>query len=157
MVTVGGQMPFDRLIRTVDALAQKKSDMAFFAQIGHGGWRPQHMEWAEMLNPIDLRAKFQASTLIVAHAGMGTILTALDMGKKIVVLPRRGDLHETRNDHQIATAARLSKIGLIPYASNETELIEMISDPDSIISNQSESCFASPDFIESIRTFILSV
>lgn len=45
--------------------------------------------------------------VIVAHAGMGSILTALSMGKPIIVMPRRAIWQEHRNDHQMASAGKL--------------------------------------------------
>jgi len=53
---------------------------------------------------------------------MGTIITALELDKPILVMPRRGDLGETRNDHQLATARRLHALGLIEVALDEAEL-----------------------------------
>ena len=47
-----------------------------------------------------------AAAAIVAHAGMGTILTALETGKRLLVMPRRAALGEHRNDHQLATVSR---------------------------------------------------
>ena len=44
---------------------------------------------------------------MLAHAGMGSILTALEFNKPLVVMPRRGHLAETRNDHQFDTAQQL--------------------------------------------------
>ena len=43
-------------------------------------------------------------------------------GAPIVVMPRRGALRETRNDHQIATAVALSAQGRVSVAMDETEL-----------------------------------
>ncbi len=58
----------------------------------------------------------QAATAIVAHAGMGTILTALEMGKPLLVMPRRAALGEHRNDHQLATASRFAELGRVKVA-----------------------------------------
>jgi UDP-N-acetylglucosamine transferase subunit ALG13 len=55
---------------------------------------------------------------------MGTILTALELGKPILVVPRLGDLNETRNDHQVATAKRLAEDDLILAAYSEAEFAE---------------------------------
>src|SRR6185503_3524674 len=42
--------------------------------------------------------------LVVAHAGMGSVITAGEHGKPIVLLPRRAGLGEHTNDHQVDTA-----------------------------------------------------
>ena len=53
---------------------------------------------------------------------MGTILTALELGTPIVVMPRRAALGEHRNDHQLATARRFAEQGSIGVAFDEAEL-----------------------------------
>ena len=62
-----------------------------------------------------------AADAVVAHAGIGTILGALELGKPTVVMPRRAALGEHRNDHQLATARRFSGPG-IAVALDEHEL-----------------------------------
>ena len=55
--------------------------------------------------------------LVVAHAGMGTVLTALEHGKPMILMPRRAQLKETRNDHQVATLQWLQgRAGIYPAA-----------------------------------------
>lgn len=46
----------------------------------------------------------QHASVIVSHAGMGSILTALRYRRPIIIMPRKADLGEHRNDHQLATA-----------------------------------------------------
>lgn len=125
-LTVGAQMPFDRLVRAVDAWAARGGNGGVFAQIGRGGYRPAHVRYVEFLAPRAFRGAFTAATAIVAHAGMGTIINALELGKPILVMPRRGDLAETRNDHQLATAERFRELGLVEVAQDERELADRL-------------------------------
>ncbi len=120
-VTVGAQMPFDRLIQWVDdwASTHERSDIA--AQIGPSDFEPQTVEVLPFLDPQAFRRQMEEATAVVAHAGMGTIITALELGKPILVVPRLGKLDETRNDHQVATAKRLAEDGLVLAAYDEAE------------------------------------
>ncbi len=120
-VTVGAQMPFDRLIGWVDdwATAHQREDIA--AQIGPSELKPRTLEVLPFLDPQAFRRKMEEASGIVAHAGMGTIITALELGKPILVVPRLGRLDETRNDHQVATAKRLAEEGLVLAAYDEAE------------------------------------
>jgi UDP-N-acetylglucosamine transferase subunit ALG13 len=52
----------------------------------------------------EFQARARNSSAIVSHAGIGSVLTAMEHGKPLVVMPRRADLREHRNDHQLATA-----------------------------------------------------
>ena len=102
-VTVGGELPFDRLIRAMDAFAAAHPAEEVFAQIGSGGFLPAHMRWTRRLGRADYAAAVAAAGLMVAHAGMGSLLTAGEHGKPVVLLPRRARLGEHRNDHQLDT------------------------------------------------------
>ncbi len=121
-LTVGAQMPFDRLVRAVDAWAARGGNGGVFAQIGRGGYRPAHLRYVELLDPRAFRAALAGATAVISHAGMGTIINALELGKPILVMPRRGDLAETRNDHQLATAQRFRELTLVEVALDEAEL-----------------------------------
>ena len=120
-VTVGTQLPFDRLVRSVDDWASSGKHEVF-AQIGPSPYRPKHMAWARFVEADECRRRFESASVIVAHAGMGSLITALELGKPIVVMPRRADLGEHRNDHQLATARRLVTQERAVVAFSEEEL-----------------------------------
>lgn len=126
-VTVGAQMAFDRLVRAVDGWAGVSGHRDVFGQIGPSSYRPLHFQHQRFLEPARFRAMYEKAALVVAHAGMGSIITALEMGKPILVMPRRGDLGETRNDHQIATARRFAELGAVHVAMDEDELCVQLS------------------------------
>lgn len=122
-VTVGGQLPFDRLVHTVDQWAMNEGREDVFAQIGDSSRTPSHIRWERFLSPTEFQAKARESDVMIAHAGMGSILTAIELGKPIVVMPRRAHLGEHRNDHQWATVNRLSKDVGIVVSADERELV----------------------------------
>jgi len=108
-VTVGTQLPFERLMRAVDAWAGAHPAQEVFAQVGASAHTPLHMAWARTLDPEPFRQKFTSASLVVSHAGMGNVLLALECEKPMIVMPRRFDLGEHRNDHQMATAQWLKE------------------------------------------------
>jgi len=59
---------------------------------------------------------------VIAHCGMGSILSALSLGKPILVMPRSAEQGEHRNDHQFATAQRFSDQPGVTVAWDEAEL-----------------------------------
>jgi UDP-N-acetylglucosamine transferase subunit ALG13 len=120
-VTVGTQTPFDRLVQAADAWAHARGRRDVFMQIGAGDCVPRHATWARFLEPTEFQERFRRATLLVAHAGTGSILQALQAGRPLLVLPRRAALGETRNDHQLATCAKFADRGLA-VAWTEQEL-----------------------------------
>ena len=121
-VTVGSQMPFDRLISAVDVWAALHPHVDVFAQTGVTRYQAKHIRTVEVLQPVDFRNHVDRCSVIVAHAGMGSVLTAMEAGKPLLILPRRGDLQETRNDHQVATAQWLEGRFGVHVAMTESEL-----------------------------------
>lgn len=153
-LTVGAQMPFDRLVRAVDEWVGRTGRDDVFAQIGETDLVPAHMAWSRLLTPSEFRQRMEAADLVVSHAGMGTILTALVHAKPILVLPRRGDLRETRNDHQVATARRLGGRGHVAVALDEAELAERLEDAHELRSSGQIRRWASEELLSTIRTFV---
>lgn len=131
LVTVGTQLPFDRLIKAVDSFAQELT-RPVLAQIGKGTYTPQNMKWIKNIEPADFDRVFRDSTVIVSHAGIGTVLTAKRFGKPIILVPRKAALGEHRNDHQLATVSQLVGRPGIYVAQNDEELKDyLLQDLDS--------------------------
>jgi UDP-N-acetylglucosamine transferase subunit ALG13 len=154
-VTVGAQIPFDRLIAAVDVWAADQSaHHRLFAQVGEHGFRPSHMEFAELLEPPEFKQRVLWADVLVAHAGMGSILTALQYGKPILVMPRQGRLMETRNDHQVATALRFREMGKVAVAMDEAEIPSKLDGLASLGRSEQISDRASDELLAAIRGFI---
>lgn len=147
-------MPFNRLVRTVDewALASDRQDI--FAQIGETDWEPEHIAWSRFLQPPEFTRRFAEAEVVVAHAGMGTILSALQWEKPIVVMPRRASLGEQRNEHQLATARHLSELGKINVAMDESELRNMLDHLGQLRPREKIGAYASDSLITALRDFI---
>ena len=105
-VTVGMQLPFDRLIRAMDEIALDLS-IPVIAQTGSGRFKPENMETHQSISPAEFDDLAKRASLIVSHAGIGTVLAARRLRKPLVLLPRQSRLGEHRNDHQLATANQL--------------------------------------------------
>jgi UDP-N-acetylglucosamine transferase subunit ALG13 len=156
-VTVGTQLPFDRLVGAVDRWAATRADRAVFAQAGPTGLRPVAIAWERFVSPAECRERMRAADAIVAHAGMGTILTALELGTPIVVMPRRAALGEHRNDHQLATARRFAEHGSIAVAFDEEELhtrLDALGPGGATGARRRIGRHAEGPLIQALRTFI---
>ena len=151
------------MIRAVDEwCAQQQSDFAVFGQIGSlpsDGFRPKHFEWVERLPPEEFNAKFSEATVIVSHAGMGSIISALQNGKQIVVMPRLSSLREHRNDHQLATVGKMATRPGVHVAKDESQLSDCLNQAIAAASDSSAPSiddFADDDFTSALRTYILT-
>jgi len=153
-VTVGTQGQFDRLIRAVDGWAGTHGRTDIFAQTGASTYRPDHIRAKPFIDPGEFRKRVESASLVIAHAGMGSIITALELGKHIIVMPRRANLGEHRNDHQIATAKRFAEQGRIIVAFDEQELVEKLDRLEIVSDAEPLDTQAASPLIGTIRTFI---
>jgi UDP-N-acetylglucosamine transferase subunit ALG13 len=155
-VTVGAQMPFDRLVHAVDGWARAHACKDVFAQIGPGARPPQYIRSEPFLAPDRFRQVVEEAELVIAHAGMGTILTALVLQKPVLVMPRREQLLETRNDHQVATAERLARMGYVTAARDERELVARLETSLPLPRPERIGAHASPELLRALDDFIRS-
>ena len=126
LVTVGMQLAFDRLIKAVDDIAPELG-MPVVAQTGKGVYKARNIRTIESIAPTDFDGLIRETRLIVAHAGIGTVLTAQKFSKPILLFPRRAALGEHRNDHQLATVAQLKGRPGVIVVEKESELREGIA------------------------------
>jgi UDP-N-acetylglucosamine transferase subunit ALG13 len=152
--TVGSQEPFDRLIRAIDEWAKSRGRSDVFAQIGNSTFRPRHIEFTKFLEPVEFNRVVREARIIVAHAGMGSIISALELGKPIVVMPRRGKLRETRNDHQVATAERFGSHGQVIVANDQHDFKEKLDYALTVPGKDPIALEATPRLISTIRGFL---
>ncbi len=121
-VTVGTMLPFDRLIVAMDRWCAGHPGVEVFAQVGASDVNPAHMQYAQMLSPIEYRKYCESADLLVSHVGMGTVLTAFELRKRLVGLPRRVELKEVTSMHQEAAARWLVGRPGVHIADQEGDL-----------------------------------
>lgn len=136
--TVGTQLPFPRLIDALEALAPSL-DEPIVAQVGASEGRWPHLDARATLAPAEFEATFRRARVVVAHAGIGTILSAKKMGKPLILLPRRHALGEHRNDHQLATARQVADLPGMHVAWQAEDLAALLHQADLTRANEAQS------------------
>ncbi len=154
-LTVGTQAPFDRLVCAVDEWAGQNPSSRILAQIGQTDYRPRHLEWHGTLDPGEFAKHFEAADQLVSHAGMGTIIDAMRLGKPLLVLPRLAEYQEHRNNHQVGTARRFLELGRI-HAVFDTGALSAALDRLLLAKPSPERihAYASGRLVDTIRRFI---
>lgn len=124
-LTVGSQVPFDRLVKAVDRPENKGR---IFAQIGASEYEPQHIEFRKFLEKDAFDTTLADAEAIISHAGMGTIIQAVSLGKPLLVLPRLSEFNEVVNDHQVVTARTFAEKGYLLAAYSEADVQHAITE-----------------------------
>ena len=112
VVTVGGNAHygFERLIRRLHAVLP--ADWEVLWQVGPSRVADLGIEAIVSLPATELRAAIAGADVVISHAGTGSILTALSLGKRPIVVPRRAAHGEHVDGHQDELAAYVAGAGL---------------------------------------------
>jgi UDP-N-acetylglucosamine transferase subunit ALG13 len=110
-VTVGNAtQPFDRLLQAVERLAREGGlPEPIVVQSGHN---PGFVSRVCVVHPFLKMEEFEehvaSATLVIGHAGAGTVVHALAAGRMPVLMPRRARYGEHVDDHQADFVRRLA-------------------------------------------------
>lgn len=116
LVTVGTErFPFPRALEALVADVPAAKDVLW--QTGHTNVAislpGHHRPW---WSARELRDAAERSDVVVTHAGVGSVLMALRAGRLPILIPRRADLGEHVDDHQVELARQLQDHGLAMVA-----------------------------------------
>ena len=111
VVTVGtNEARFDRLLHVFE---ESPTDEELLVQHGPSAIRPPGANCVDYLPYDELAEAICRARVVVTHAGVGSIMTALANGKRPVVVPRLRRFGEAVDDHQLQLGHRLHDAGLV--------------------------------------------
>ncbi len=136
-LTVGSAYPFDRLVKAVDDFIEQSIICEkVYAQIGKSGYTTRNMPSVPLLPIHNFNEHLQNADAVISHAGIGTILTCMELDKPLLVVPRRKRYSEIVADHQIDTARKYERSGLLLVAYEIEELPNKIEQLRTFRSNK---------------------
>jgi UDP-N-acetylglucosamine transferase subunit ALG13 len=111
VVTLGTiSYPFDRLVERLKEILP--ADVEVFWQLGDTRVAPPAGAVTAMAPDAELKAEMAEADVVIAHAGVGSALGALEEGRSPVLVPRRAAHGEHVDDHQEQIAGELERRGL---------------------------------------------
>jgi UDP-N-acetylglucosamine transferase subunit ALG13 len=152
-VTVGTQLPFDRLLKLIEESYDSINE-EILAQAGHSSIKANNFTINSTFSREEFESIFSKADIIISHAGMGTILTALKYNKKLIIFPRLSQYKEHRNDHQIATANYMKSLPNVLVARDEIELLDCIQQFKKIDMSVSPQTTNRKQFISNLSSYI---
>jgi len=102
---------FDRLIRQIDQL--KKEHILnddIYIQLGSCTYAPEYCRWDKWLSFDKMCDNIKNASMVIAHAGAGTTLLCLELGKTPIIVTRQKRHKEHLDDHQIPFAKMMEKL-----------------------------------------------
>ncbi|MGC4024847.1 MAG: glycosyltransferase [Mesorhizobium sp.] len=157
LLSVGTQFPFDRLVQAVDEWAFRAARTDVIGQIGPSTYKPKAMKCFGLVTPDEMRDLQAQADIMIAHAGMGSILTAMELGKPIIVFPRDHALGEHRNGHQLATADRFSDTPGVFVVRDVASLNERLERFDDLLAAQNRPRVELSRLASNLHSFISAI
>jgi UDP-N-acetylglucosamine transferase subunit ALG13 len=126
LVTVGNAtQPFSRLLAAVER-ALPILPRPVVVQCGHTPFNSSACRVEPFLSLEAFSKHIAASSLVIAHAGAGTIISTLAHGRMPIVIPRLIRYGEHVDDHQLEFASEMARLGKVVLVSDLAELEAVI-------------------------------
>lgn len=119
-----GNQPFDRLIEIIE-LNKEKFPHPIIVQHGKTKITSSSFVSYDFLGEEDFFELLQNASCFITHGGVGSILSAIKIGVKAIVLPRERKFNEVVDDHQLEFVRLMKKksyvVGLEEFLTSSYE------------------------------------
>lgn len=154
LVILGTQdKPFTRLLEALDV--QKKAGSIkdeIVVQAGCTKLATDAMKLFDLLPIDEFDALINDADVIITHAGVGSILSALKKGKKVIACARLARYGEHTNDHQLQIQEEFARQGYLISCEDFSKIHEIINKLDEFKPNPYIS--TTEKVVNTIRDFI---
>ena len=150
-VTVGTQdKPFVRLIEAVEkaVLAGEITD-EIIVQAGNTKYESKVLNVLNYVPFDEFNNYISKADIIITHGGVGSILNALKLKKKIIAVPRLSKYGEHINDHQLQVIQKMTEDGYILSCEDESEIANKVREAENLVVKEYSS--NTENFISSFK------
>lgn len=133
LATVGcSNYNFDRLFMILDGLCTEKiiDGSHLVAQTGNLDYKIENYRHFKFASNEEMNELEDEAEIIICHAGTGTVIGALEKGKKVIIFPRLQQYHEHLNDHQLDLYRSFTQAEYVMGATNRDELADCLLNAD---------------------------
>lgn len=155
LVTLGTQdKSFHRLLEAIEKqIEQGLIQDKVIVQAGYTKFESKHMEIFDYIDRDEFAKLLLEADYIITHGGVGTIMTALKSGKRVIGAARLAQFGEHHNDHQTQILESFDEQGYLIYAKDLEHLDEYIKrsntfKPKTLVSNTDSFIKLIEDFME---------
>ena len=134
LVVLGTQNnSFHRLLEEIERIIEKGIiNEKVVVQAGFTKYESDKMEIFDMLPQEQFNNLIKEADLVITHGGVGSIMSAVKLGKKVIAVPRLKKYDEHVNDHQLEIVDTFKKQGIIIGVNGVEELEQAIIDAKNI-------------------------
>lgn len=118
---------FHRLLEKMDDLVEKNIiDEKILVQAGYTKYESKNMRIFDLIPQEELERYQTQADLIITHGGVGSIISSIQKGKKVIAVPRLHKYQEHVNDHQKQIVESFDSKGYILGIKGVEQLEEAI-------------------------------
>ena len=139
LVTLGTQD--QKFYRLLDAIEKSNIKDKIIVQAGGSAdYKSNKMEIFKFIDMDKMKQLIKEADIVITHGGTGSIITPLEMGKKVIACPRLSKYKEHINDHQKEVTSVLKEEGCILEFNDGDNLDDLLNEiktfkPKKYISN----------------------
>lgn len=124
LVLLGTQAnDFSRLLIELEKVIDKGIiDEEVIVQKGVTKYKSNKMESFDLIPKDQIEYFKEQANFIITHGGVGSILSSIKLGKKVIAVPRLKEYGEHVNNHQLEIVEKFAEQGYIKAVKNLNEL-----------------------------------
>ena len=132
LVLLGTQAnDFSRLLKEIEKQIDNGTiKEEVIVQAGSTKYESQKMKQFDLLPKEQIEELKETASFIITHGGVGSILSSIKLGKKVIAVPRLQEYGEHVNNHQIQIIENFEKQGYIIGVENLENLQNAIKEID---------------------------
>ncbi|MES1216418.1 MAG: PssE/Cps14G family polysaccharide biosynthesis glycosyltransferase [Bacteroidota bacterium] len=121
------QIEFPRPLKQINDLCiEGKIVEEIIVQNGHTNFESTYFKFMPFIPPDKLDELYDRATIIISHAGSGSILKGVKKGKKVIAIARLKKNAECVDDHQLEILDEFARMGyILPWNENDS-LVEIL-------------------------------
>lgn len=149
---------FNRLLKEIDKLIENQTiNEEVIVQAGYTKYQPksEKMKVIDFISREELDTFEKDANFIITHGGVGSIITSLEKGKKVIAVPRLHEYGEHVNNHQKEIVEKFNRSGNIIGIQSIEELEEAIKrvkdfEPKPYVENNHKMLRIIENFIDNV-------
>ncbi len=147
---------FHRLLEEIDNLIQNGTiKEEVIVQAGYTKYETPNMKQFDLIDSEEFEKLLNQARIVITHGGVGSIISSIKKGKKVIAVPRLHEFGEHVNDHQKQIVELFKEKGYIIGALDVKDLKKAISkvekfEPVKFQQNNEKMLKLISDFIDSV-------
>lgn len=127
ILVITGTAPYSfiRLLNEMDMISEELGEEVVM-QIGLAEYTPKNIKrYFAFISEESIYKLYNNASLIICHAGIGTIMNCMKLNKRFIIVPRLAKYNEHLDDHQLYTAKEFETYG-VPVVYDLVDLKQTI-------------------------------